>query len=588
MVAARRSLWDLRPPDALDRSLRRWNDVDPVLAAALESESAQARPNYVVHRHGSDLAFSDLHAASRVRIGALHALQASFYRGASHVETEQFAVGAPHAGEPGAPGSDPSALLLARDGTRWTNTAASAYADWFASARWRAGVGVRYSHHTLRQRYDALDGADIGLTAQETTAEAEARLLAALDAVPRPDNGNDLRDLALEADATVTFGRGHEAELGAEASLLTSRFHLLSSGFGETAFRDLDAGRSQAVVAAYADVRYRLGTRWKVEPGLRLTTRASAGDVLAEPRIALRYDALAADRLGPIPLRGVAARLAAGVYRQYTSRVELATFGPSALVPDVAVWLPLDASLAAASALHLSAELLWQPTHAWSARVEGYAKAMPRVYALDYRALLSDGAPLSDQADFLVAEEGRAFGLGARVERQATRWAAHLSVSGQQSERRNPTRFGGQWTAAPWEEPLRASAGLDVVALGQRGGNSLQLRARGLGIRGRSWAFRRAYYDVLPARGTDQLGTFRLDAPGGDRLAPLLTLDVGAAYTRRLGDGRRLELAFDVANVLDRRNVLDWSLRPAGDGGYRAEARTLPGLQPSLRLRITL
>ena len=591
MVAGRQSLWNLRRPNALDQSLRAWNEVDPVLAAALESGTAAPRPHYDAHRHGSDLAFSDLHAATRVRIGALHAVSASFYRGTAHVETEQFAIGAPHqtAGEMSGAATDPAAALLARDGTRWTNTAASLRADLFASARWRVGGGARYSHHTLRQRYDALDGADIGLSGEETPDVAEARLLAALGDAPRPDNGNDLREFALTLDAVRAFGNGHEVEVGAEASVLDSRFHLLSAGYGETVFRDLDADRAQTLAATYADARYRLGARWRLEPGLRLTARTSAGDVLAEPRLALRYDALAADHLGPLPLRGVSARVAAGVYRQFTSRVELATFGPSALVPDVAVWLPIDQTLDPASAFHLASEVLWQPTHGWSARVEGYAKAMPRVYALDYAALLGAGTEtLADQADFLLAEEGRSFGIGARLERQAARWAARIGASAAQTERRSPARFGGRWTAAPWAEPLRATAGLDVMALGRRGGDGLLLRARALGVWGRSWALRRAYYDVLPARGTDALGTFRLDRPGSDRLAPLLTLDLGASYTHALGDGRRIELAVDVENALDRQNVLDWSLRPDADGGFEAVTRTLPGIQPSVRLRITL
>ena len=588
MLAGRRSLWDLRRPAALDQTLRDWNAVDPVLASVLDADPqpASLRPHYTAHRHGSDLAFDDLHAAARLRIGPLHQLQGSFYRGRSSIQTQQFAVGAPLS--PDASSPDPAASLLARDGTRWTNLAHSLRAEAFASARWRLGGGVRYSHHTLRQRYDALDGSDIDLLGTEDPTAAEARLVAALDAVPRPDDGNDLREIGAEADATVSFGTGHEATFGADAARYDSRFHLLSAGFGETAFRDLDAARTSTLVATYVDLRYRLGSRWVVEPGLRLTTRTASGDVISEPRLALRYDALPEDRLGPLALGGVSARLAAGVYRQFTSRLELATFGPSALVPDVAVWLPIDETLDPSSALHLAGEALWQPSDRWSVRLEGYAKAMPRVYALDYAVLLSDRPSiLSRQADFLLAEEGRSLGVGVRAERQATRWAAHTSLSLSNTERRSDRRFEGRWTAAPWEEPVRATAGLDVLLFGSRSGTGLLLRTRGLGIWGRSWALRRAYYDVVAAQGTDALGAFRLDRPGADQLAPLLQLDLGASYSHALGDGRRAELALDVENVLDRQNVLDWSLRPDGEA-FGAVTRTLPGIQPSIRLRVTL
>ena len=585
LVAARRSLWDVVRPGALDRAVRQWNDVDPVLAGALSG--VPPRPRFDVHRHGSDVAFSDLHAATRIRVGPLRSVQASVYHGAAEVATELFAVGAPHAG---AAGADPSAPLLARDGTRWTNLAAVLRADAVVSARWRVGGGARLSRHVLRQRYDALDGVAAGLDGTEPADVAEGRLRTALDALDLPDNGNALRELTLEADATVVLARGQELTAGAEATAVRNRFHLLSSGFGATAFRDLDAEVAQGRLAAFVTGRHRLGARWTVEPGLRLTARAAAGDVLAEPRLAVRYDALPADRLGPVPLAGVAARLAAGVYRQFTTRVELATFGPSALVPDVAVWLPVDGSVAPPAALHAAGEVLWQPSERWAARVEGYAKALPRVYALDYAVLLAGGAPadpLAEQAAFLLVEEGRSVGAGARVERQSPRWAASAGLAVARTERRSDARFGGRWVPAPWAEPVRATLGLDVLAVGRRDAGVL-VRARALGVWGRTWALRRAYYDVLPALGVDAAGTVAFDRPEADRLAPLLTVDVGVAATLPLGGDRRVELAVDVANALDRRNVLDWSLHPDAAGGVAAAPRALPGVQPSARLRVSL
>ena len=574
VVAGRRSAWDLVRPGALDRALRAWNDVDPVLASVLTGEPPRA--SLRTHRHGSDVAFSDLHAATELRAGPLRSLRASAYRGTAGVATELFALG-----------DDPPAAFLARDGTHWTNTAAAARADAVVSARWRVGGGVRAGRHTLRQRYDALDGRAAGLDGTEPADQAEARLGTALDALAGGDDGNEVSELAAGADAAVALGLGHELAFGAEAVVSQSRFHLLSAGFGETAFRDLDAGHGQARLAAFASGRHRLGPRWTVEPGLRLTGRLLSGDVLAEPRLAIRYDALPADRLGPVPLAGVAARLAAGVYRQFESRVELATFGPSALVPQVAVWLPTDGTVPPPSALHLAGEVLWQPSPRWTARVEGYAKALPRVYALDYGALLAPGAALARQADFLRPERGRALGLGARLERRSERWAASAGVALARSDRRSDGRFGGRWVPAPWAEPVRATAGLDVLAAGRRDGTGLLVRAQALGVWGRSWALRRAYYDVVGVS-TRALGAFALDRPEADRLAPLVTLDLGLAYTQALGGARRVEVALDLANALGRHNVLDWSLRPDGTGGFQAVTRALPGFQPSLRVRAAL
>lgn len=578
LVAARRSLWDVRPPAALDRALREWNSVDPVLAAALGSVPAGTL--YDTHRHGSDVSFSDVHAAARVRVGALRSVRASLYRGTAGVATEVLAVGAPPAGA--------GTALLARDGTHWTNLAATVRGDAVVSARVRVGGGARLSRHTLRQRVDTATGADAGLAGTETPDDAGVRLAAVLDARGAADNGHDLLDLGLSADATVALSAGHEVTVGVDGALLASRFHLLAAGYGLASFRDLDARHTQARVAAFADGSHRLGGRWTVEPGLRLTALAASGDVLAEPRLAVRYDARPGDRLAGIPLAGVAARVAAGVYRQFASRVEFDTVGPSALVPAVAVWLPSDATVAPASALHVAAEALWQPSAAWELRAEGYAKALPHVYRLDYRALLTAGAPLAHQADFLVHETGRALGVGVRLARQAPRWAASAGIALARTERRSDARFGGRWVPAPWAEPLRATLALDVLAWGRRDGTGVLARARGLGVWGRSWAYRRAYYDVLPAVAGAAIPGVAFDRPEDDRLPPHLALDVGLAVTRLLGDARRLEVAADVANVLGRRNVLDWSLRPDGAGGVVPWTRTLPGVQPSLRVRLAL
>ena len=589
LVAVRRSLWDLRPPRALDRTLREWNAVDPVLAAALDG--TEPRSGFDAHRHGSDVSFSDVHAATRLRLGALRSVQASLYRGTSGVGTELFAVGASDAGD-SASALEPGAMLLARDGTHWTNLAATVRADALVSARWRVGAGARLSRHSLRQRYDAVTGLQAGLTGSEPTEVAEARLGAVLDSLHAAGNGNRLTDLTLSADAALALATGHEVGLGVEASWVASRFHLLSSGFGAAAFRDLDASHRQLRVATVADGHHRLGGRWTLEPGLRMTALTASGDVIAEPRLALRFDAMETDRLAGVPLAGLAARLAAGVYRQFVSRVELDTYGPSALVPSVAVWLPTDATVAAPSALHLAGEILWQPSAAWSARVEGYAKALPRVYALDYAALLGADAgavALAGQADFLLAQRGRARGVGVRVERHTTRWAATAGLAVARTERQSEARYGGRWVAAPWAEPVRATLGVDVLALGSRTGGRLRLRARGLGVWGRAWAYRRAYYDILTVHsGSPSLGGVALDRPEDDRLSPLVVVDLGVAYEQALGGSRRVEVAADVANVLGRRNVLDWSLRPDGAGGLAPLTRTLPGVQPSLRVRVAL
>ncbi len=151
---------------------------------------------------------------------------------------------------------------------------------------------------------------------------------------------------------------------------------------------------------------------------------------------------------------------------------------------------------------------------------------------------------------------------------------------------------GAGWTADRVLRCITDAVGLDFV---RRSSGTVVVTervveaappARGLGVWGRSWTFRRAYYDVLPALGVTQLGAFTLDRPEADRLPPRLAFDVGIALARTVA-GARVELAADVANVLGRRDVLDWWLHPDADGALVPVTRTLPGRQPSLRLRVT-
>ncbi|MEM7786555.1 MAG: carboxypeptidase regulatory-like domain-containing protein [Bacteroidota bacterium] len=573
MAAVRRSLWDVVRPGALDAALRAWNDVDPVLASRVAGTDPSILA-FDAHRHGSEVAFTDLHGAARVQVGPLRSVQASAYHGASDIATDLFASGV------AADAQTPTALLLARDAYEWSNTAASVRADALASPRWRLHSQARLSRHSLLHRYDTVDGLGAGLDGDEPTEVAEARLRTTLDALPPTTDGNEVTEVAVGAGATVSLGPGHEAFVEVEGARASNRFHLLADGAGEDAFRDLDNAHVQWRAVATAASQHLVAGRWTVEPGLRLTTLGT-GDVLAEPRLALRFDGLPGDRLG-----AVSARVAAGVYRQFTSRVDLATFGPSARVPEVAVWLPSDASVEPPRALHLAGEVLWRPAPGWAARVESYAKATPRLYALDCDALLStEPTPLADQADFLLPGEGRAWGLGARVDRTSPRWAASLGAGIARTDRRFDDRLGRRWTPAPWAEPVRATADLRVLVAGAPEAG-LTARARGVGVWGRSWAFRRAYYDVLPAHsGETTLGAFDLTRPEGDRLPALLTLDLGLAYAASVR-GTRIEAALDVTNALDRANVLDWSLRPTATGDFEAVTRTLPGRQPTLRLRI--
>jgi hypothetical protein len=147
------------------------------------------------------------------------------------------------------------------------------------------------------------------------------------------------------------------------------------------------------------------------------------------------------------------------------------------------------------------------------------------------------------------------------------------SVSGEWSrtERRYPGRFDGRFVPAPWAQPLRLTANLDVALL-----EGLRVQAHWQGLWNQPWALRRAYYDYIAlAEGPDALAPYDLSRPGDQTLDPFSRLDLGLnGETTVLGV--TLEGQIHLVNVLDRHNPFDWSLDPTGPQSTPVK-RTLPG-----------
>src|SRR5690606_33087813 len=116
-------------------------------------------------------------------------------------------------------------------------------------------------------------------------------------------------------------------------------------------------------------------------------------------------------------------------------------------------------------------------------------------------------------------------------------------------------------------------------------GGGLRAGASWRGAWGRTWGLRRVYYDYL-ADAAGAFAPFDLDRPEDHALPATYTLDLDLTLVRAVA-GTVVEVRGLVANVLDRRNVYDWSLEPAGDG-VAALPRTLPGRHLAFSLRVGL
>jgi len=571
MAAGRTSIWSLYRERSLDRALRDWNRVDPVLMSELSQAGMgfSSASDYGERDHGSSVGFDDIHGALRLEFPGFRTLQASFYRGTNRVETELLSAGRDDPGDP------VSVAYLTRDRYAWSNTAGQVRLDWLLGDR--ASVHLRGwgSRHALDHDYGL---AETPVTPEElyTNTPAVTRdLRESLVAASPSDDENRIDEWGAAFTADIAAGGGHFLTGGLETVHIRSRAHLQNRFLRPLLFRD-QGWR----LATFLQDRWRLTDRLSLEGGVRVTT-LEGGARYAEPRLSARVDG-AAGPAGPWSLQ-----LSAGVYRQFLNQFAVANVGPSALVPDVHFWLPSDGSMEPARSRHLAAEIAARPASGWEVRGEAYYKALDRIPALDYGTLSGTHSGIMtemEQSDFVGMAEGVAYGAGARVRWEVGGARATAGYDWSVSERTFPSRFQGERQPTPWSEPHR-------VVLGGRlpvwGGLALEMESRH--VWGRTWALRRAYYDFLAFHDTQ--GELPIGSPDQDPLPALHQLDLGVSWLGRLG-GSLAEFRAEVRNAQGDRQVLDYSLvevtAPDGSMSYTRRPRLLPGAALLLSLRVGL
>lgn len=569
MVAGRTSVWDLYRSNTLNGMLQDWNTVDPQLTAtALGANSPILQ--FTPHRHGSDVSFSDLHAAGQITINPFHKLYFSAYQGKNNIGTELLAAASVE-----APESD--FILLSRDKYRWTNTTALLKHEWLLGARAMGIIKLSNSVHTLRHNYNMIDSESANLTDGLDTAGIERELGDKLDGGTLPDDQNRVRETTLSAQVEYSVSKNHHLLAGIEATEVTNRFHL-DSPF----YVPLQIENATWRSTAYLHDKIAIGLQTNIEVGSRFTYIPDRNVVYAEPRLSLRHD-VAQSAIGAYALH-----LAAGIYRQYVNQFDLSSVGPSAAVPSIRFWLPIDETLAPPKAFHYTANFLVMPSESWNFRIESYYKHQPQILAFHYHPLLipgviaaQDGPITEDQ--IIEESNGFAYGGGVFAEHTYNRGVVGASYSYSQAKRRYPGRFDERLESTPWNEPHRLSLNHEYSI-----SSKLSTSFRAHGIWGRTWGFRQAYYDYLAAHNPDgdKYKPFDLTNPSAHKLAPFYQIDAGIAYEREF-NGVSFLLRADVLNVLNRKNVIDWTFVNPSDANLPLERidRTMPGIMTAISLR---
>ncbi len=579
MVSARSGLWDVYQPTPLANAIRAWNLPDPVLLSRLTgigrtitSDLPTSTRPYQIESGTTDVTLRDYHIASRAEIGAFQRVSSSLYIGQHGVSTVTEARPELSSLEQGSIAIVNSAQQLATratDAYAWRTVAGQVRHEQLHGTRLTHMVQLRASEHRLDHDFSMVIGA------------------APLIQDPPRRDGNRIRELALVSGVKVSGEGRWDLDLGAELARTDAILDLRNG-----VLRSLASDVREWRWAGHAEVQRRFGGRYWVDGGVRLTHLPGSGSSFAEPRISLRADG-ESSLLGPW-----AWRVGAGVYRQFVNQFDVATSNPTALVPSVRFWLPADGEDGVATAYHLTGEAVITPLGRWQLRSEWYAKWQPVIMAFDYAVLLNRDStqPVSvPPGAYVSTATGYSYGAGLRATRDGylgwTGWSDRsrgipLRVEAGYdygvSRRTFPSRFGGEMQPTPWNEPHRA-----LISVEARPGAGFVLAARSRGTWGRTWGLRQSYYDLLTL---GNLGAGLPITPPGEAPRPaILETDVGVTWTTQIGPWRT-EIGAAVQNVLNRNNVLDYSLAPQTTGSAPTQfdlmPRYLPGALPSLSVRV--
>lgn len=575
MVAGRLSVWDVYQDAALHDLIDRWSTLDPMLAAAQVPSDTSLGGGIQWARAQPNANFYDLHGAARFELGPAKRLYVSAYRGGSRLGADlvlgrgggnqlNYQASAAEAS------ADTSAFELpTRDEYEWTNTTAQVRYETSVTEQATGSLQASMSH------YQSTTESEVGAVQGSLLQAGNGRAPRTVQRAAYGQEGaNEITELSLKGRLNVPFsGRRGGVILTSEATYQGSRFRI-GNAFASRLRHQ--AGTIRWTTAAEATVG--LGPHTALEGGVRLTALPSQKQLFAEPRGALRYDR-AVEGLGTVSVR-----IGGGLYRQFTTQFELNRDGATAVVPTTHVWLPVPSSVTPSRTYHLSGTLTWQPSAAWTIDVEGYRKWQPHLLAVDYPALRTApveavGAP--GPARFLDSSHGYAYGGGLHATYDGSSLTGSVRYAYSRARRTFPGRFDERLTPVPWTEPHRLTLQASVPM-----GGGVAVEAKGKGVWGRRWGYRRAYYAYLtPPDLGEAWDEIRLDRPGTHVLPPLYRLDTGVTIAQSWA-GVDVKGRVGIVNLLDRDNVADWALQPKNGGGVTRWARSLPGRRTVVSIQV--
>ena len=571
MLAVRQSIWDVYPPSELKNTISDWSTPDffQVTAAGhlfilateglITQDPSQLRPDL-------SLNYTDIHGAIRIRLNAEETVTASYYAGRTELDSgnTQFVTAPPL-----------SARMNSRDTYTWRYTVGQTRYNYLISGAALFSAQFRYSETTIDHRY--------GISVDFPGSESEP----ITNPIPWADfagdnveDSNRISELGSMVSLDFAFNT-HHVQVGVEGALSQSMhrvpfFRMIeqpNERNPDANFIDPYINLSRATterLAFFAQDVISIGANWEANLGIRTTLFHH--NLYSEPRLSVRYDHVNTND------QAFSFKTSIGVYRQFIGQLDISTLNSFKLLPTTRIWFPFDQTITPPRTTLISQAVAWTPRPPWAIRLEGYINLQGKELAMNYDPPFSlesfdpevydsngdgfqDGLPEElpilelEQQDFLTEVTSRKHGLNAVVGWQQRQFSTEIQYGYSHATRRGESLFEGQTYEVPWNEPHKTIIQFTYMPL-----PSFSATLRTTSKWGRSWGFRRAYYDYFGSRESTRYRlNFDFGSPSDHVLPPFHQLDISVAYTHKL---ERTEFQFrvDLLNALDRKNVIDWRL----------------------------
>ncbi|MEX2601458.1 MAG: carboxypeptidase-like regulatory domain-containing protein [Balneolaceae bacterium] len=573
MAAGRTNYWSIYQAPFLKQALRKWDDVDPLITHVLLHPEGEP-PGYQTLEHSPDIQFHDLHLAARFESDPFNRFEATLYNGGNYVNTDLLAQR--------SEARDFPEYMYASDRYRWKNFMGQFAWHTMPTSRLDLSLRTSYSTNSLGHRYR------IGNTEQSTLSGSNTTLLTFSgqqstsastiydtfrehsSEIPVQEDHNRIRHFIARADLTYSFSPGFQAEGGLRADRVTSEVD-----FSELFYLATRSTEESTLLSSWINGRVAVGNYWTFNLGSRFTWHSSTETLYPEPRASIQLDR------PDLPFGYGSFRISGGLYRQFINQYQITNAGPTSLVPSFSVWSH-NGIEEPPKAWHLSGSIYLEPGNRTTVTLEAFHKWQPVSYITSYENLVT-GVQLSRTGfqAFAEATSMQAYGAGIRIRQDLPdpRFQLMLGYDYSMSMVDMESQFG-RTLPAPWNEPHRFQA----RALA-RIHPAITLVAKWETVAGRSWGFRRAYYDYLRYQYPDPFGRFTFSRPDQDKLPPFHQLDLSIIYRPELSHISP-EIRLDLINLLHHNNIVDRSLHPEPGGRYSVRERTFPGFTPSLSIQL--